>query len=444
MKRWVTAAILVITCCAATTNSVGQTRVLSLQECIKIAVGVSTTVGIYHEQLRSARQDVLASYGRFLPNATLNFTGGRNYLGPTSTIFLDAQGRPVEPEGSDFENYSFSLSTNMLLYDFGVSKNSLHESRRNSEAAEHDLRYQKDVVVAIVIRAYYDLVRKQRLHEVQLEAVKAAKRNLEQVEAFYNIGSSTRADVLQAKVRLGNTNLELITAVNDEELAWVRLGNLLNFPLDEQFEVDTSLNVTRIDLDIDEEIAYMLEHRPDLLAARRRVRAAKHGVVAATNARLPTLGAGFRYSWNDRQFPDNGNVFRKDYSWGIGVSLDFNIFDRFATKTSSEQAKARQRISEYNLKQAKLDAILEVEQLFLVMKQAGERMDVAKEQVAQAEENLRLAEERYRVGAGTILETIEAGANMTAAQASLIEASCDYLIAQADLRRATGRVDGAE
>jgi len=61
------------------------------------------------------------------------------------------------------------------------------------------------------------------------------------------------------------------------------------------------------------------------------------------------------------------------------------------------------------------------------------------ETVEQARENLRLAEERYRVGAGTILETIEAGVQLTTAQSSLIQAQIDYAIAKADLKRAAGR-----
>ena len=89
--------------------------------------------------------------------------------------------------------------------------------------------------------------------------------------------------------------------------------------------------------------------------------------------------------------------------------------------------------------QAKRLAVNEVKRLILAMQEADERTRVSQETVEQAQENLRLARERYRVGAGTILETIEAEASLTQAQGFLVEAKCDYLIAQADLQRATGR-----
>jgi outer membrane protein TolC len=125
--------------------------------------------------------------------------------------------------------------------------------------------------------------------------------------------------------------------------------------------------------------------------------------------------------------------------WQVGVFLNWNIFDRFQSKSNVQDAKALHRVAEYNLQQAKIDAVLDVKQITLNIEQASERLGLSQETVAAAEENLRLAEERYRVGAGTILETIEASASLTSAQAQLIDARVDYLINRADLQRATGR-----
>ena len=132
-------------------------------------------------------------------------------------------------------------------------------------------------------------------------------------------------------------------------------------------------------------------------------------------------------------------MFKRDYIWSVGVFFGWNIFDRFQTRSAIQQAQAQHRIAEYNLQQAKIDAVLDVKQIMLNLDQARERLDLATETVAAAEENNRLAQERYRVGAGTILETIEANASLTSAQASLIDARVDYLINRADLQRATGR-----
>jgi outer membrane protein TolC len=271
------------------------------------------------------------------------------------------------------------------------------------------------------------------------QSVEAAQRNQEQVEAFYQIGSNTKADVLQARVRVANTKLTLITARNNEALAKSKLTSDLNMPMNEDFEIEKSISITPVETSLEQEVPFMLENRAELQSYRARIQAARDGLTASQNSRWPTLAAYFRYGWNDREYPENSNFFKSEYSWGIGVQLSYNLFDRFLTKADIQSARANARIAEYNLQVAKLDAVYEVQQLVLSLKEASERMNLSEETVEQASENLRLAEERYRVGAGTILETIEAEVSLTEARANLIQAQCDYLIAKADLLRATGR-----
>jgi len=431
---WVAVAVLLVA-----HGAFAETRTLTLEQCLEIAIDNSPLVGTSKQQLQSARTDVLRNYGNFLPSANLSMTAGHSFIGPTGSIAIDSQGRAVKPTGFDYESYSFGLSGNWTLFDWGASVKRLSQAKTTAQGAVHDLQWQKDNVTAIVIRSYYNLMRMKKLEEVQEQSVEAAQHNLEQVEAFYTIGSNTKADVLQARVRLANTQLSLITARNNHQLARVKLASDLNLPLEEDFQIEESISIKPMDIDLDKEIEYMYAHRSDLLALRSRVQSTKNGLVAAENSRWPSLNAYFRYGWNDRQFPDDANFFKSEYSWGIGVSLDFSLFDRFSTKSSIMSAKAQSRIAEYNLQLGKLDAVYEVEQLTLSLKEATERINLSEETVSQAEENLRLAEERYRVGAGTILESIEAGVLLTEAKANLVQAQCDYLIAKADFLRATGR-----
>lgn len=416
-----------------------QAEQLDLERCVEEALEVSPAVGISRENLRNARTGILQSYANFLPNASANLWAGHAFQGPSPGVFVDAQGRPIQQAGFNYEFYSFSINSNIMLWDWGANYKRLSQAKSSAEASSHDLEYQKDVIKAIVIREYYNLVRQIKLRVVQEEAVNASRRNLEQVEAFYRIGSRTKADLLQARVNLANDELALLNAQNAEAIAKTRLKSRLNRPLESELQVDESTEFEIQDADLNSEVEYMLDHRSDLLASRQRVDAAKAGLTAARNDRYPSIAGSFNYGWNDRQFADDANFFKQDYSWSFGLSLQYNIFDRFATKSSIVNARAQERIAEYNLQQAKLDAILDVKQIVLNIEQARERLGLAAESVAYAEENLRLAEERYRVGAGTILETIEAGASLTQAQASLIEAQVDYAINRADLQRATGR-----
>jgi outer membrane protein TolC len=423
--------------CAFATGARAQTY--DLEKSVELALEASTSVGIAQENLISSRGNVLRSYGEFMPNLNVGVWGGHSWAGPTTGLFVDAQGRPVRPAGFDYESYSFSLQSSMTVFNWGANINSLSRAKSSAEAAAYDLNYSRDVVKALVIREYYDLVRQRKLRQVQESDLEAKRRNLEQVEAFYKIGSRTKADFLQARVDMSNSELLLITRKNAEAIAEARLRSRLNLPQDAPLEIDESIEFSPADFSMDSEVAYMFEHRSDLLASRQRVEAAESGLSVAGKTRYPSVAASFSYSWNDRVFPEDGAVFKKDYVWSLGVFLDWNIFDRFQTRANIHDAKASHRIAEYQLQQSKIDAVLDVKQIMLNLEQATQRLSLAEETVAAAEENQRLAEERYRVGAGTILETIQSNASLVSAQAQLIDARVDYLISRADLQRATGR-----
>jgi outer membrane protein len=410
-----------------------------LEKSLQVALAASTQVGIAVENLSSARSDVLRSYGGVMPNFAINARGSHSWAGPTTGIVTDAQGRVIQPSGFDYPSYGFGMSSQINLFDWMATYANIHRAKSTAQAAANDLEYNRDLIKALVIREYYDLVRQRKLREVQETDLEAKKRNLEQVEAFYKIGTRTKADFLQARVDMSNSELLLITRKNAEALAEANFKSTLNLPQETPVEIDESIEFSPSQFNMDEEVQYMFGHRSDLLASANRVEAADANLSAVEKGRYPTLGAGFSYGWGAREFPEHGEVFKRDYVWSLGVFLDWNVFDRFQTKANIQDARARRRISEYDLQQAKINAVLDLKQIMLNLDQATQRLSLAEETVNAATENQRLAEERYRVGAGTILETIQSNSSLVAAQAQLIDARVDYLINAADLERATGR-----
>jgi len=416
-----------------------QAQEYTLERCIASALQVSPSVGISRENLATTRTQVLQAYGGFLPNAAVSFNVGRNFAGPQSGVLVDAQGRPIPADGSQYDTYQLSLRGGMTLFNWGANYRRLQQSQHSAEAAVYDLEYQKDFIKAMVIREYYDLVRWIKLRQVRDDDVELNQRNLEQVEAFYKIGSRTKADFLQARVTLANSELQLLNAQNSLELARARLLSRLALPMTTELDLDDSVEILPDDVNFQAEVDFMKTHRADLLGSKERVNAAKSNVSSLKDGRYPDLSAFYSYSWNTRDWTDFMAMFEENYFWSLGLGVNWNIFDRFLTKSSIMNAEANHRIAQYNLEQAEITAILDIQQIVVNLNQARERLDLATETVTHALENVRLAEERYRVGAGTILETIQANASLTEAQASLIESQIDYLVNHADLQRATGR-----
>jgi outer membrane protein TolC len=413
-------------------------RILKLDECIAIAQKNNPDIAAAGEGYRKSESNILMNYGKLLPGFNMDFYLGHTYYGPSSVQF-DTQGRPVQREGFDYPSYAFGLSSDVTLFDGGGNINRVRAAMSGRDAAREDLRYRKDLISARVIRAYYDLVRNRMLLRVQEESVDLAKRNLERTEALLSVGSATKADVLKARVRHSNTRLSMIQSTNAAALAWEELAALLNMEGVDTIDVDTTMAIEFAEPDAETEVHYAMTHRSDLRSLEHNIKSVGAGVAAARSGWFPSVGASFSYRWNDRKMAENLNFFDSEYLWGINAYLSFNIFDRFLTSSNVSMAKADYRIAEYGLEKAKLDAAKEIRGLVLTMKEAREFILVAAETVEQAGEDLRLAEERYRVGAGTMLETIDAQVALTQAKADVIRAKTEYLSAAADLARATGK-----
>jgi outer membrane protein TolC len=412
--------------------------ILSLRECIDIALVNNPDMGMARQSLKKSESGVLSGYGNLLPNLQMDFYAGHRYYGPTS-VFIDDSGRPVQQQGFDYEDYTFRIGSDLVLWDGGANYAQLRQAKRNREGAREELQYRYDMITATVIRAYYNLVRFERLTTVAEESVNQAKQSLDRTEALLEVGSATRADLLKAKVQHSNTKLDLIRATNQVKIAKEELIAVLNLDEYSDIGVDTSLVMSMTSPDPEREIAFAMENRSDLKGLQAYLEGADAGIRVAKSGWLPIFGANFGYYWSDREMAENLNFFKEEYSWNITAYMRINIFDRFFTSSNVNTAKADYRISEYQLEKSRLNAVKEIKSLIITINESVERVAVASETVEQANEDVRLAEERYRVGAGTMLDTIAAQVALTQAKADVIDAKCDYLIAVADLDRATGR-----
>jgi outer membrane protein len=195
--------------------------------------------------------------------------------------------------------------------------------------------------------------------------------------------------------------------------------------------------------EVEEEITeYSLEQalarRPDIMAWEETVTAAGRSLLASKAGRWPDLGLSVSYS---RSEDDLGALFdgmTDDYTRSVSLSLGLPIFNGLATKASIDNSKSTLRNYELSLRNAKLIAAFEIETARLLMMEQKGTVEVAETSVAQAEEDLRVSEERFRLRAASMLDLIDARVAYSRAKALLVDARYDYEIAKADLKRALG------
>jgi outer membrane protein len=323
-------------------------------------------------------------------------------------------------------------AVSQTLLDFGRTRAGANRAGSLvSAAAESGKSTRHDVAFAAKI-AYFDVLRGQKIVDVDRETLQQNESLLVQAQAFYEAGVRARIDVARAEANLYQARAVLTTALNDLQVARITLLNRMGIDGPTDFRLADTLPAITVPGDLDSWLAEAEASRPELRSVRERERAAEFGLRAARANYYPVLTGAGGYGYAAEDFPLQEN-------YNISVLLNFPIFSGFLTREQVAEAQASLDSTRYAATDLRRQVRLEVEQAALSVREASERLEARRKQEEAAGENLRLARERYKVGAGDIIEMIDAQVQMTQAEVAVIEAVYDSYIAKVTLYRAIGR-----
>jgi outer membrane protein TolC len=300
-------------------------------------------------------------------------------------------------------------------------------------------------VVFRVKQQYFECVKSERLAEVARESEKLARDEETRAEALFQVGSVARGDVLKARARRASTQLSRIQAQNQVEIQRQRLKQVVGVESNAAVGVETEMAGAVPLPDSAAVVAQALRARPVLASAAATERAARAGLFGARTARAPSVVGTLnvdRSRIEERQDLAGLSSEYKDQryatQWSGTVRLSLPIFDGLALEGNMRSAKGALLEAEARRRQLELDVAFEARQAWLLLKEAVERIGVAEEGVASAEEDHKFSKGRYELGAGTYLDLLNAEVSLQQARQQLVEALADARVAEASLERAIG------
>ncbi len=408
-------------------------------ECVRLALARNLDLAIAETDMERARGGAKQAWAGILPR--LSASANLLHEDRTSQGVRISQGVGVPTQGeSETDVRSTNLSLEQSLFDWSNWQN-LKSAKKGAAAATHDV---ENTVLEVVLETrvrFYELLKAKRLHEVREEAVELRGQQHERAETLFEVGSVAKNDVLQARVNEQQAKLEEIQARNLVAVERGRLAQLLGLRPTARFDIVDELTIaqpTQIDSVALWEQARRL--RPDLKAARLRLDASLAGLSAARGRRFPSLFARATQSWSDvLAAPGDPLLPRPESrSWDVSGGINWNLFDGLATEGQVKEAAALARQAEEQLRRAELAAELEFTEALLGLREARSSIVAAEEAVGLAAENTKLAEERYQLGSGTLLELEEAQVGLIDARRALVEAQAAFKVAEAQLEKARG------
>jgi outer membrane protein len=356
---------------------------------------------------------------------------------------VDAVDVPVAIDTSDEQDVgprkSLYLSADMALfdlsnwYDYFAARAGHARGRLDVLASEQDLIYSVKV-------AYYAYLAAEENVAVQEEAVKRAEEQLKLIESRFDLGSASLSDVLKQKVQYGNDRLGLLRARNAVVETKATLAYTIGLDPRQEHEFSTDYTVREYEGTLEEAIGFGLAHNPSLLGQEQTYSQALNRVRSANSLYLPTLSVFADYNkFNGTQaYPVAFDYSSDSYTYGFVIR--YGLFDGFLREKRVTDAKVIRNNARADLADARNLTVSRIKTAYLEIEQLKEQKAVSGENVNAAEEDLKITQEKYNLGAATILDLLDAQVSMKQAQVALIQADFDLNLAVAKLENAMGKM----
>jgi outer membrane protein len=334
--------------------------------------------------------------------------------------------------GGQYNTYSNSLSVSQYLYDFGQTPGRVDRSRHSLTASQKNLVKSQADVVRDAKNAYFEVLKQEELITVYETSLRVQREHLAQAQAFYRTGLKAKLDVTNAEVAVANTQLQLIQARYAFSTAKVNLETILGGPpAPGPYRLAKMPESQEEPPPLDTLLGEALARRPEVGSLQAQKLAALAQVDSTLGGYFPTLNADASYLYGNTDFP-------LQEGWLLGASLNWPLFSGFKTQGTVSEARAGLRKIEAQIRQVELTVRQDVSVALLGVKQTGEATATAHLALRQAQENMDLADGRWKAGVGSPIEYADAQYLLTQAKGNLVQAIYLRWQALANLERSRG------
>ena len=395
---------------------------ISLKECLIIAKKNQIDLLRGQQSLLSAKAKVIQQKSTCFPQATMSYN-------PIS-INGTSGGKGL---GSQSSGTGASLTITQNIYDGGLREAQLKAANYNTTQSEASLQRSEQTVVYNVTSAYYTALRARHLADVSDAKVKALEEQRKMVHARIDAGDAAKSDELPILSQLANARVDVLTAKNTIRTAVIQLQSAMGLPAQHTFEIADVTMPEQVEAakDMDSYVKEALLNRPDINGTSAGLNAAKMAVKTAKINMLPRLVSDGQYSL------DTGGGTTSN--WTVGVGIAYNLFDGSHDKAVYQSARAEQTIAEQEAVQLAKDIAAQVQEAYLNLTSAQERIAAAQLSAQASQQNLDVQQERYKEGLATPLDLLNAETDLATAQNTAIGACYDYYTAKAQLDYAIGK-----
>jgi len=410
-----------------------QERTVTLADAIRLSERVQPSVVRAAGDIETAAAQRRSAWGSYLP--TLSASSSASTFASEGPSRVDPVTGQLLSGNTSNRSLNTSLSASVDLFTGFRRGAEMSAARANQSAAEAtfvDARFQQALTTT---NQFLDALAAQQLARVRETSVRRAEEQLKTSIAKLQAGSATRSDSLRSRVTLGNAQLDLIRAQTDLATAEAGLARLIG----ESGRVKAR----------DDSAFYRVIEMPDTAALRTEAEAkspriqsasaiadaARAGLRASRASYWPSLSLSANTAWNASRSNDYDLLNQRQLSLG----LRWSIFDGFSRELAVAERAASLDVADATAADERRAVGAELTTRLAELAAARTQIEITLTSVVAAEEDLRVQQERYRLGASTIVDLLTSQEALNQAEVDVVVARFDYLRAKASLEALIGR-----
>lgn len=399
---------------------------LTLTQAEAIAIKNNPQINVGKLRALAAQQYVRESRSALMPNANLSLTGVD--ANPGSRLTAGFLNNPIL-----FPRAAGGASVNQLVTDFGRTSNLLSSSEFSAKAEDQNAAATRADILLAVDQAFYNSLNTQALVRVAEETVQARQTLADKVQALAQAKLKSDLDLSFANVELARAKLLLLEARNNFQAALAGLSAVLGYPTEQNFQlVEETAPLTPPAPDVQPLIQQALQQRPEILALQFQVESAQKFGSAEHDLWRPTvnaLGVVGEAPVRDDHIPN--------WYGAVGVNINIPVFSGFLYNARAKAADLQTEVNRQKLLDLQNSISRDVRVSWQDTNRAFERLSVTQQLRQQASLALDLAQARYNLGLGSIVEFTQAELQKTEADIADTDATYQYRLTQIVLAFAT-------
>ncbi|MGC9066278.1 MAG: TolC family protein [Candidatus Ratteibacteria bacterium] len=406
-------------------------EILSLEDSIRIAIDNNPKIKISQARIDQAYYQKEIAKTNFLPKLSSSFN--YTYLGKNRPISFN----PLFPsfKVTDDNLYTVSFKVTQPIFTGWKIETAYQVGKESFEKTKIDYETEIQNLVLDVKKAYFNVLKAQRLLETSLRYRESLQNHLKDAKRMFEMGLVTKLDILKTEVALKDAETKITESENFLNLAKSNFNFVLNRPVDHNFIIQDMLEQQEVENDYQWWLTTAMKQRNEIKSFEKVLSIYDKNIKIEKSNLYPQMYFFFNYN-----FEKGTQTSREDWNdnWNTGILLSYDIWNWGETQNKIKKAEKSKQEIEKQFELVKNSIEIEVKNAYLNFLSAKKKIEQAKKQIESAEENLRVARLLFNEGMATTTDVIDANTALIQANNNFFNYLYEYQISCAELEKAAG------